>query len=523
MKKTLFIICLILFTYISTYSQFTEEFSLPYQVEMFDLDQSGPKYFCMYRDLYGSSDTLYFYNTDYTLYKKITVIQGMSFNLSDIINISENIFNSDDNIEIMYKSGDSIRIINEEQEILFSAMPRYYYDFYSIEENIFKFKYRYREDDRYKFAVYDAMNIELEHVYDSAHNVALVDFKYSGKKYVVYNKLNNKVGIFNSDHTLFKNIDISFTSYSLMDIYEIDNNGTYSFNLSFYSSSNGIYKSYIYNENGELLSEFNNSQSAVCYDLKTGERKILTSGTPTNSYTTVYNENFELEKKYDYHGVYTDIEYHGEKLCFSDAITNTYYIYNTDNTLYKKIDLDVIYDYGVPSRNLNTTHFFNTDNQIEIIYRDEDYNNIRYVIMNENSEKLHTFNINSGIQLYNFQDTKILITRNYISSFPLNIYTSKIYSVIPLTSSKGINSETTIEIYPNPSNSQLNIRLESGYKGQIQIHIYSIEGVKIHGSKFQKYDQISTESIDLSNLDLGTYFIKIHIGNEIITKKILKL
>ncbi|MCK5170710.1 MAG: hypothetical protein KAQ75_12595, partial [Bacteroidales bacterium] len=376
MKKIAFTFLFVLFSLISSFSQITEEFTLPYPVEVFDLDQSGPKYFCMNRDFYDYIDTLYFYNPNYSLHKKFEIIgkNKMIYNYSDIKNISENIFNTDDNIEILYFRGDSLKVINENQEILFReyVYASQHFSFYTIKENKHKFKYRYTEDGRYKFAVYNAMNIELEHVYDSANNVVLVNFKFSGEKYVAYNKYCNKVGIFNLDHTLFKEIDLSFTSYSLMDIYEIDNNGTYSYNLSFSSSSNGVYTSYIYNENGDLLAEFNDSQSAVCYNLKTGERKILTSGTPTNSYTAVYNENFEFEKKYDYHSIYkyTDIEFHGEKLCFSDVANNTYYIYNIDNTIFKKIDLNVIYDYGTPDDDLITTHFFNSDDKIEIVYYD---------------------------------------------------------------------------------------------------------------------------------------------------------
>lgn len=78
------------------------------------------------------------------------------------------------------------------------------------------------------------------------------------------------------------------------------------------------------------------------------------------------------------------------------------------------------------------------------------------------------------------------------------------------------NNETTLEVYPNPSNEKLKIESTSEIK---EITIISVDGKTIGTISSSQKQQI----IDISNLDKGIYFLKVTTSNnEMVTKKIVK-
>ena len=77
--------------------------------------------------------------------------------------------------------------------------------------------------------------------------------------------------------------------------------------------------------------------------------------------------------------------------------------------------------------------------------------------------------------------------------------------------------ESNIKLYPNPAKDILNINLgNSNLESQVQT--ISIVGTK--GDLLYKSDYFKN-SIDIKNLSKGTYFVKIQIDNNLITKKII--
>ena len=73
-----------------------------------------------------------------------------------------------------------------------------------------------------------------------------------------------------------------------------------------------------------------------------------------------------------------------------------------------------------------------------------------------------------------------------------------------------------LSVYPNPTNSELNIRL---VEGASVIRIYSITGSLL----LEQIPTASRESIDVSNLQPGTYFIAVEANGEILHEKFVKL
>ncbi len=90
------------------------------------------------------------------------------------------------------------------------------------------------------------------------------------------------------------------------------------------------------------------------------------------------------------------------------------------------------------------------------------------------------------------------------------------YNSIPTSINKNFNATIDLEIYPNPSNDK--IQFESAFEIK-EIIITSIDGKILRTISSSQKEQ----SIDISNLNNGIYFLKItSVNNEVTTKKIIK-
>ena len=78
-------------------------------------------------------------------------------------------------------------------------------------------------------------------------------------------------------------------------------------------------------------------------------------------------------------------------------------------------------------------------------------------------------------------------------------------------------------LYPNPTAELVNIEFELSNKENFTMEIYDMQGVKIAtpqiGSKEQGNHKISVNTAHLSS---GMYIVKLHFGEEMITKKFMK-
>ncbi len=82
-----------------------------------------------------------------------------------------------------------------------------------------------------------------------------------------------------------------------------------------------------------------------------------------------------------------------------------------------------------------------------------------------------------------------------------------------------INNElNNLIIYPNPTNGEFNIKLNSGIPLETEIFIYSINGKKLFENKYYRTNEIKINNL---HLEKGVYFVKIKTDKSIINKKLI--
>jgi hypothetical protein len=83
--------------------------------------------------------------------------------------------------------------------------------------------------------------------------------------------------------------------------------------------------------------------------------------------------------------------------------------------------------------------------------------------------------------------------------------------------------ENTVNLYPNPTAELINIEFELSNTENVTMEVFDMQGVKIAtpqiGNKEQGKHKIS---VNMAHLSSGMYIIKLHYGDEMITKKFIK-
>ncbi len=88
------------------------------------------------------------------------------------------------------------------------------------------------------------------------------------------------------------------------------------------------------------------------------------------------------------------------------------------------------------------------------------------------------------------------------------------------TSTRENTLTTTIEIYPNPSKGLVTIDLADINAANIQVAIFNLLGALVQ-QPYTNMNQQSQLQLDLSELNSGVYFIKIHTSEGIVTQKLV--
>lgn len=81
-----------------------------------------------------------------------------------------------------------------------------------------------------------------------------------------------------------------------------------------------------------------------------------------------------------------------------------------------------------------------------------------------------------------------------------------------------LNGEEEIEIFPNPSNGVFSVHSLAANNEEQFIEVYNMLGEKIYSTIGNKQ---KTYTIDISNSPKGIYYVKLHMGEKINTKKIV--
>ena len=86
-----------------------------------------------------------------------------------------------------------------------------------------------------------------------------------------------------------------------------------------------------------------------------------------------------------------------------------------------------------------------------------------------------------------------------------------------------INSESAVSIYPNPANAELNVQIEALQSAAVQLTITTVTGQMTQTQTLDIKKGKQAIQLDINNLANGVYFMNINSGNEVITKKFVKL
>jgi len=107
--------------------------------------------------------------------------------------------------------------------------------------------------------------------------------------------------------------------------------------------------------------------------------------------------------------------------------------------------------------------------------------------------------------------------------FPLSVYFQgkKNGDLSTATNITSLNKkESTIEVFPNPFDNEVNIYFGNDYNDNVSIEMYNTTGQRMT-VKHQQKDNNRT-SIYANNLNSGMYFLKLIVGNEVHTVKLVR-
>ena len=92
------------------------------------------------------------------------------------------------------------------------------------------------------------------------------------------------------------------------------------------------------------------------------------------------------------------------------------------------------------------------------------------------------------------------------------------------TSVTGNNAfQQSVTVYPNPTTGSVSFSIDNEKEGDVSVAIYTEAGMTYNNYSFKKPPGKITQTIDISSLPGGLYFMEIGCGNEKTTRKIIKV
>jgi hypothetical protein len=82
--------------------------------------------------------------------------------------------------------------------------------------------------------------------------------------------------------------------------------------------------------------------------------------------------------------------------------------------------------------------------------------------------------------------------------------------------------KNTISVYPNPTNTIVNINYNLENSSNVVLRVTNIQGQVITEIKTEKSSGLNTDTLDLSSQSSGMYFLTLTSGNNTFTTKVVK-
>src|SRR5690606_1172896 len=113
----------------------------------------------------------------------------------------------------------------------------------------------------------------------------------------------------------------------------------------------------------------------------------------------------------------------------------------------------------------------------------------------------------------NFDDIGITVYESDAKSQTLNIAENETLSYPSPKTQALISEQIEVSVFPNPAKSSISVKYESESKGPGQINIYNSTGKLINSIRINKTSDLFQQSISISNLTNGLYYLDVVIGN----------
>ena len=83
--------------------------------------------------------------------------------------------------------------------------------------------------------------------------------------------------------------------------------------------------------------------------------------------------------------------------------------------------------------------------------------------------------------------------------------------------------EQAIKVFPNPSDGRFQLSIDYQGTEKITAKVYDITGklIKDISEELAREDQAVNSQVDLETPKAGIYFLRVEIGNQVLTKKII--
>ena len=112
---------------------------------------------------------------------------------------------------------------------------------------------------------------------------------------------------------------------------------------------------------------------------------------------------------------------------------------------------------------------------------------------------------------------------NFITTADANSKGSNRFQLVFAKNANGVNEMNALNfiVYPNPASSEINISLSNANRGIYQFGLYNQLGQELKAGSFN-FNTNSAQSLNIEELGMGVYFIKITNGNQTQTTKFIK-
>jgi hypothetical protein len=86
---------------------------------------------------------------------------------------------------------------------------------------------------------------------------------------------------------------------------------------------------------------------------------------------------------------------------------------------------------------------------------------------------------------------------------------------------KQIFAVTGVKLFPNPANKNLNLQFDNAYRGYVNVDLFTIDGKLVLSNTYSKRSEQADYSIDVKDIQPGSYMIRFDFSDTVQTKRII--